>query len=164
QEGVKEKDMLSSKFLDMRYVGQSYELTIPVPGKEIDIKDMEEIVALFHKEHERAYGHCAPEEPVEVANLKLSATGLIPKPKLKELKKGGISPDAALRTRRQVYFSETGGFVECPTYDRYGLTCGNVIKGPAIVADKDATTVIHPGYQAEVDRYGNLILTPEDKT
>ena len=95
---------------------------------------------------------------------KLSATGLIPKPKLKELKKNGISPDAALRTRRKVYFSETEGFVECPTYDRYRLTCGNVIKGPAIVEDKDATTVIHPGYQAEVDRYGNLILTPESKT
>lgn len=45
-------------------------------------------------------------------------------------------------------------------YDRYRLACGNVIRGPAIVEDKDATTVIHPGYQAEVDSYGNLILTP----
>ena len=160
QEGVKEEDMLSSKFMDMRYVGQSYELTIPVPGKEIDVKDMEEITTLFHKEHERAYGHCAPEEPTEVVNLKLSATGFIPKPKLKALKGGKISPEAALRTRRKVYFSETEGFVECPTYDRYRLTRGNVIKGPAIVEDKDATTVIHPGYQAEVGRYGNLLLTP----
>jgi N-methylhydantoinase A len=141
-EGVKEEDMLASRFMDMRYVGQSYELTIPVPGKVIDTKDMEKITALFHKEHERAYGHCAPEEPVEIANLKLSASGLIPKP-----------------TKRMVYFSETEGFVECSTYDRYRLTRGNVIKSPAIVEDKDATTVIHPGYQAEVDRYGNLILT-----
>jgi N-methylhydantoinase A len=160
QEGAKEKDMLASKFMDMRYVGQSYELTIPVPAKEIDVKDMEEIAALFHKEHERAYGHCAPEEPVEVANLKLSATGFIPKPKLKELKRGEINPEAALLSRRNVYFSETGGFVECSIYDRYRLTWGNVIKSPAIVEDKDATTVIHPGYQAEVDKYGNLILTP----
>lgn len=160
QEGAKEKDMLASKFMDMRYVGQSYELTIPVPAKEIDVKDMEEIAALFHKEHERAYGHCAPEESVEVANLKLSATGFIPKPKLKELKRGGINPEAALLSRRKVYFSETGGFVECSIYDRYSLIWGNVIKSLAIVGDKDATTVIHPGYQAEVDKYGNLILTP----
>jgi N-methylhydantoinase A len=160
QEGVKAEDMLSSKFMDMRYVGQSYELTIPVLGKEIDVKAMEEIAALFHKEHEQAYGHCAPEEPVEIANLKLSATGLIPKPELKEIKRGEISPEAALRTRRKVYFSETEDFVECSTYDRYRLTWGNVIKGPVIVEDKDATTVIHPGYQAEVGRYGNLILTP----
>jgi len=160
QEGVKEEAMLFSKFMDMRYVGQSYELTIPVPGKEIDMKDMAAIEALFHKEHERAYGHCAPEEPMEVANLKLSATGFIPKPKLKELKRGATSQEAALRTRRKVYFSETEGFVECSIYDRYRLTWGNVIKGPAIVEDKDATTVIHPGYRAEVGRYGNLILTP----
>jgi len=164
QEGVKEKDMLSSKFMDMRYVGQSYELTIPVPGKKITVNDMAEITALFHKEHERAYGHCAPEEPVEVANLKLSTTGLIPKPKLKEIKRGEASPEAALLARRKVYFTEIEGFTECSIYDRYRLACGNVIKGPAIVEDKDATTVIHPGYRAEVDRYGNLILTLEDKT
>lgn len=90
----------------------------------------------------------------------MSATGFIPKPKLKGLKKGEINPEAALRTRRKVYFSETEGFVECSTYDRYRFTWGNVIKGPAIVEDKDATTVIHPGYQAEVGRYGNLVLTP----
>ena len=160
QEGVKEEDMLSSKFMDMRYVGQSYELTIPVPGKKIAVNDMAEITALFHKEHERAYGHCAPEEPVEIANLKLSATGLIPKPKLRELKRGEASPEAALLTSRKVYFTEIEGFTECSIYDRYRLAYGNVIRGPAIVEDKDATTVIHPGYQAEVDSYGNLILTP----
>lgn len=160
QEGMREEEMLFPKFMDMRYVGQSYELTVPLPGKAIAVRDMPQIAALFHKEHERAYGHCAPEEPIEVVNLKLSATGLIPKPELKELKRGGISPEAALRPRRKVYFSETEGFVDCATYDRYRLTWGNLIKGPAIVADKDATTVIHPGYQAEVGRYGNLILTP----
>ncbi|MDP6043305.1 MAG: hydantoinase/oxoprolinase family protein [Dehalococcoidales bacterium] len=160
QESVKETDMLFSKFMDIRYVGQSYERTIPVPSKEIAIKDMGEIAALFHKEHERAYGHCAPNEPVEVANLKLSATGIIPKPKLKDLKRGESTPEAALLTTRQVYFSETEGFVECSVYDRYKLRQGNAIKSPAIVEDKDATTVIHPGYQVEVGRYGNMILTP----
>ncbi len=160
QEGVREEDMLSAKFMDMRYVGQSYELTIPLPDKEIVSNDMAKITALFHKEHERAYGHCAPEEPVEIANLKLSATGLISRPELRELRRGETSPQAALLTARQVYFSEIEGFTECSIYDRYRLTQGNIIRGPAIVEDKDATTVIHPGYQAEVDRYGNLILTP----
>ena len=158
-EGVAEKDILSAKFMDMRYVGQSFELTIPVPNKELATGDMVEITALFHREHERSYGHCAPEEPVEVANLKLSVTGLIPKPRLKELPKGAEDPAAALRMRRKVHFSESGGFIECPAYDRYRLTQGNVVKGPAIVEDIDATTVIHPGYQVEVGRYGQLKLT-----
>jgi len=159
QEGVKSEGMLSYKFMDMRYVGQSYELTIPLPSKEINTKDIDDAVALFHKEHEKAYGHCAPEEPVEIANLKLSASGLISKPKLREVKRGGIRPEKALRTRRKVYFAEADSFLECPAYDRYRLTWGNVIRGPAIVDDKDATTVVHPGYQAAVDKFGNLILT-----
>lgn len=159
QEGVKSEGMLSYKFMDMRYVGQSYELTIPLPSKEINTKDIDDAVALFHKEHEKAYGHCAPEEPVEIANLKLSASGLISKPKLREVERGGIRPEKALRTRRKVYFAEADSFLECPAYGRYRLTWGNVIRGPAIVDDKDATTVVHPGYQAAVDKFGNLILT-----
>ena len=158
-EGVKSQDMLFAKFIDMRYVGQSYELTLPLPDKELNTRDINNAVAQFHKEHERAYGHCAPEEPVQIANLKLSATGLIAKPKFREIERGEISPEKALRSRRKVYFAEAGGFVECPTYDRYRLTWGNMIKGPAIVDDKDATTVVHPGYQAAVDKFGNLILT-----
>jgi len=159
-EGVAGKDILSAKFIDMRYVGQSFELAIPVPDKELTGDDMAAIAALFHREHERSYGHCAPEEPVEVANLKLSVTGLIAKPRLKELPEGTEDPATALRTTRKVHFSEAGGFIECPAYDRYRLTRGNLVKGPAIVDDIDATTVIHPGYQVEVGRYGQLKLTP----
>ncbi len=159
-EGVADKDMLSTRFMDMRYVGQSFELTIPVPDRALTAGDMVEILARFHREHERTYGHCAPEESVEVANLKLSVTGMIPNPNFKELPQGGISPEKALRVRRKVYFTESGGFIECPSYNRYLLAEGNVLKGPAIVEDKDATTVIHPGYRAEVGRFGDLKLTP----
>lgn len=159
-EGVADKDMLSTRFMDMRYVGQSFELTIPGPDRALDAGDMAEILARFHSEHERTYGHCAPEEPVEVANLKLSVTGLIPNPNFKELPKGGASPEKALRVRRKVYFAESGGFIDCPSYDRYLLAGGNVVEGPAIVEDKDATTVIHLGYRAEVGRFGDLKLTP----
>ena len=57
-----------------------------------------------------------------------------------------------------VYFAEAGGFVDCPSYDRYRLPAGGVIEGPAIVEEMDSTTVIHPGFRAEVDRYGNLLI------
>jgi len=159
QEGMGDADILISRHMDMRYVGQSYELTVPVTDDEIDVSSLGGITALFHREHDRAYGHSAPEEPVEVANLRLSATGLIRKPDLREMKRGSTSPEQALRTKRNVYFTETGGFVQCAIYDRYKLARGNILSGPAIVEDKDATTVIHPDYQAEVDRYGNMILS-----
>jgi N-methylhydantoinase A len=159
REGMKDAEILISRHMDMRYVGQSYELTVPITDGEIDASSLGQTAALFHKEHERAYGHCAPEEPVEVANLKLSAIGLIGKPKLREIKRGSASPEQALRTRRNVYFAEKGNFAKCAIYNRYKLAWGNVLSGPAIVEDKDATTVIHPSYKAEVGRYGNLILT-----
>jgi N-methylhydantoinase A len=60
--------------------------------------------------------------------------------------------------RRPVYFAETGGYGDCPIYDRYRLRAGNVVAGPAIVEEFDSTTVIHPGYAATVDRYGNLLI------
>ena len=65
---------------------------------------------------------------------------------------------AAEKGRRPVYFAERGGFVSCPVYDRYLLATGAVVEGPAIVEELDSTTVIHPGYRALVDRFGNLLL------
>ena len=59
---------------------------------------------------------------------------------------------------RQVFFAEAGGFTDCPSYDRYRLPARGVVEGPAIVEEMDSTTVIHPGFRAEVDRYGNLLI------
>jgi len=62
------------------------------------------------------------------------------------------------KSRRPVVFAERNGFVDCPTYYRYQLFAGDRVAGPAIVEEFDSTTVIHPGYEASVDRYGNLLL------
>jgi N-methylhydantoinase A len=70
----------------------------------------------------------------------------------------GANPIA--HTLRPVYFRETGGFTETPVYDRYQLAGGASIEGPAIVAEMDATTVIHPGYCASVNRFGMLSIEP----
>lgn len=66
--------------------------------------------------------------------------------------------EAARRTVRQVCFAEAGGFVDCPSYDRCRLAAGDGVEGPAIVEEMDSTTVIHPGFRGEVDRYGNLLI------
>ena len=143
--------------VDMRYVGQSYELSIPWgDGRLEDVLDR--MLADFHAEHERAYGFAAPAEPVEFVTLRLTAIGTIAKPRLRELPAGSGDATAALRAVRQVCFAEAGGFVDCPSYDRYRLPAGAVIDGPAIVEEMDSTTVIHPGYRARVDRYGNLLI------
>jgi N-methylhydantoinase A len=167
REGMQESDMTFLRQVDMRYVGQSYELTVPLPGGSLTAEDITRVLEQFHREHDRAYGYSAPEEPAEFVNLRLTATGRIAKPQLRELDRtshpelveAGGDLAAAPKTIRPVYFAESEGYVDCPVYDRYRLGAGVVVEGPAIVEEMDSTTVIHPDYQARVDKFGNLILT-----
>ncbi len=125
-------------------MGQSYELTVPLPDALFGPDQLAPVRAAFHAAHERAYGFSAPDEPVELVTLRLTAVGAIAKPRT---------------ATSAVYFAERGDYVDCPIYDRYRLGAGAVLAGPAIVEEFDSTSVIHPGYQARVDRYGNLLLT-----
>ena len=143
---------------DMRYVGQSYELTISLPDGELTTERLAEVVSRFHREHDREYGFKAESEPVEIVALRLSAIGRIPKPAVPEIATDEQGLHSAMKSPRRVYFEESGGFVECQRYDRYRLGAGQVIVGPAIVEEVDSTTVIHPGYEGEVDRFGNLFV------
>jgi N-methylhydantoinase A len=132
--------------LDLRYVGQSYELTIPAG---------DDLLGRFHAEHDRTYGFSAPEEPVEVVSLRLTSVGSIAKPPPRLLEPGG---SAEPKEHRPVYFAEADGYVDCPIYDRYSLPAAATFPGPAIVEELDSTTVLHPGYVLRVDETGNLLI------
>jgi N-methylhydantoinase A len=157
------------RYLEMRYAGQSYELSIPLGDGSLAGGRLADALAAFHREHERIYGFAAPAEPVEVVNVRATVVGamLRPRPRRVEPDRG---VDAALKQTREVYFGEAGGgagagptgpagFVACPIYDRYRLGSGATLDGPAVVEELDSTTVIHPGYRATVDELGNLLLT-----
>jgi N-methylhydantoinase A len=159
EEGVPPEDIAFQRQVDMRYVGQSYELTVPLGRSRLTPGELERVLDRFHREHNRAYGYGAPDEPVEFVNLRLTAIGKIAKPRLRRIGADSTDPASALKATRPVYFAEAGGFVDCPIYDRYGLGAGCTLRGPAIVEEIDSTTVVHPGYQARIDRFGNLILT-----
>lgn len=160
REGIADQDMAFIRQVEMRYVGQSYELTLPVKNNELMAADITQMLEQFHREHERAYGHSAPGEPTEIVNLRLTALSHIKKPELREIAKQVNSGETqrAIKSHRQVFFAESSGYVDCPIYDRYRLGAGAVISGPAIVEEFDSTTVIHPGFQAQVDKFGNLLL------
>jgi N-methylhydantoinase A len=162
REGVAAERMTFRRFLEMRYVGQSHELSIGVaPGELLDGR-LRATLDQFHREHERAYGFCAPAEPSEVVNIRITAIGEMPRPAFREAGSGRDAPSAVKGSRR-VHFAEllsdeTDGFVDCRIYDRYRLTSGAEVRGPAIVEELDSTTVIHPGFGATVDRFGNLLV------
>ena len=146
REGISGAAIDFARKVDLRYVGQSYELTIPAGDG---------MTERFHVEHDRTYGFAAPAEPIEVVSLRLTSVGRIAKPPPRLLEAGGqVEP----KERRQVYYAEAGGYVDCPIYDRYALYAGTAFAGPAIVEEFDSTTVVHPGYVACVDEAGNLLI------
>jgi len=154
RENVTESQMQFIRHFDLRYVGQSYELSLLAPS-DIDANQLQRLSEQFHAEHERAYGFSAVDEPIQLVNLRLTATGEIAKPRLRRLREG--SGGVPISSRR-VYFAETEGFVDCPVFDRYSLGAGDHLVGPAIVAELDSTTLIHPGFAASVDEFGNLLI------
>ncbi|HEY2220309.1 MAG TPA: hydantoinase/oxoprolinase family protein [Gaiellaceae bacterium] len=148
-EGVAEDAIEFERRLDLRYVGQSYELTVPAGG---------ELAQRFHAEHDRVYGFSAESEPIECVSLRLTTIGRIAKPPPRALARGD-APEAS--SRREVYFAEAGGYVDSPIYDRYVLGAGARLAGPAVVEEFDSTTVVHPGYGLRVDEHGNLFIEKE---
>jgi N-methylhydantoinase A len=159
REGLERDEIDFVRQLDLRYVGQGYELTLATDGVDLAKAGFDELTNSFHLEHERAYGHAAPEEPVEFVSVRVAAIGRIEKPRPRDAVTAEDT-SGALKATREVYFRSAGGFVECPVYDRYQLAKDAAVDGPAIVEEFDSTTVIHPDYRAIVDRYSNLIVTP----
>jgi N-methylhydantoinase A len=145
--------------VDMRYIGQSYELPIGLAAF-IDA-DWVALVPAFHAEHARRFGHSDPAAPVEIVSFAVTATGLIDTPELPRPPAGDSEPPAEARTgTRRAYFEEGAGgeWAECPVWQREALLAGNEIAGPAIVEEVSSTTVLYPGDHARVDEVGSLIV------
>ena len=158
REGVKPQQNLLRRQLEMRYVGQSFELVIPLSESGQRMFEVDEVVKRFHEDHQATYGTSTTDAPVEIVNLRVTAIGRIAKPKLREIGRAGGAVSLAQKATRPVFFPEETGMIECPIYDRYALGADMVVEGPAVVEEVDSTTVIHPGYEALVDRFGNLLL------
>src|ERR1700733_8820480 len=145
---------------DLRYVGQGYELKIPFPEGVIGAQELAAVWARFHKAHEREYGHAFVASPIEIVNLRVVGVGQMPKIAKLTAPEGTTLEDARVRTGECV-FRIDGALraFETSFYRRHLLPVGKVFSGPAIVLQKDSTTVIPPGCSAINDPAGNLILT-----
>ena len=146
--------------VEMRYWGQSFELSVPTPvSSTIDQAWMDELTESFHDAHETAYGFRANDEPVELVNLRLTTIGKIARPQMRKLDATNTDASSATKGERPVYFAENSGdkgIVQTPVYDRSKLPAGAVFTGPAIIEEPDCTTVIHPSWTVTVDEFGNL--------
>ena len=145
--------------MDLRYYGQSYELTIST-YKPFTEKALRKTVESFHKKHEAIYGYAVEKERVELVNIKVIAVGLVKKPRLKEKPLNQEKPEKdAIIAQRKVFFEQDNEYVKTSIYKRVRLKAGNVISGPAVIEQYDATTVVYPDWIASVDRFGNIVLS-----
>ncbi|PYM90585.1 MAG: methylhydantoinase [Candidatus Rokuibacteriota bacterium] len=140
---------------DARYVGQGYELAVPVPSGRLDADALVRVRASFDEVYAARYGYASPTEPVEIVTWKLSAVG--GSPRIALAKAATRSVGEGRKGTRRAYFPEARGYVDTPVYDRYALAAGTLLSGPAIVEERESTTVLPPGVTATVDGYANLI-------
>jgi N-methylhydantoinase A len=146
--------------LDMRYPHQGYELALDCPPGSLTSDGLEQLRHDFDALHEQVYGVSAPDELVEIVNVRVRTVVARERHHAALDGAGAEPPDAARTGEREVHF-EPAGFVSTPVYDRTLLRPGMRVVGPAIVEQLDATTVIGPRWSGTVDRYGNLPLSKE---
>jgi N-methylhydantoinase A len=135
--------------VDMRYEGQGYELTVPL------VDSGERLLTDFHDAHRQRYGHSDPSRVVEAITVRLRAHLPREEAPVPKLRQAGADASAALAGRRLVHLTRP---TQVPVFDRDRLRGGNVIEGPAIVAQLDSTTLVAPEWRALVDKRGNLIM------
>jgi N-methylhydantoinase A len=143
------------RLLDLRYLGQSFELAVPLAAGE----GAGALAARFHALHERRYGFCVPEEPVELVAARVLAAGRVARPDPAPAPRGTGSP--APVGVRAVVTDRPGAPADAAVYERAALGAGDRVAGPALVHEPDATTYLPPGWTAEVGGHGDLVATPE---
>ncbi len=140
------------RLLDMRYLGQAFELAVPAGG---------DFVFAFHRAHEQRYGYADAKRAVEIVNVRARMIGATAKPSLPRSRSGSSDARTAVIDSRRAFFS--GKVAEAPVYDRARLRAGHRFAGPAIVMEYSATTMLPTGWSVQVDSYESLIVTKQTR-
>ena len=147
---------------DLRYVGQGYELKIALPGGKIDAQGLAKLWSDFHAAHLTEYGHCFEASPIEIVNVGVSGVGAMPKLRASRAPEGGSLEKARVRNGRCLF--RVGGELrpfDTVFFQRKLLPVAERFSGPAIILQKDSTTVVPPGATAIVDPSGNILIALE---
>ena len=160
-EGIEEERRGLDLSLDMRYVGQNFELSVPLDAASTRARHalpgVADLAERFYRIHETTYGYCNRHDPIEVVNCRLNARGRV----FDEAPPDGAPPGErrpAPVAHREVWFSARESR-RSAVYLRERLRAGDRIDGPAVIEQLDATTPVHPGDAGRVDPAANLILS-----
>jgi len=155
----KSKSFIYARSLDIHYVGQGYEINVPLPNSNFSKLKKEDILRTFASTYQDIYGRTYPDKNMEIMHLRVIATApgrSFDFQKFSEKEKGLVR--SAIKGRRKAYSSVNGSFVDFTIYDRYQLTYGATLDGPAMIEEKESTTVLDRDAWASIDEYGNIVI------
>jgi N-methylhydantoinase A len=150
----------------MRYVGQSYEVTTPVPSGRLEAADVEALGGAFNEVHEREYGVASSDFPVAFVTLRVTGIGRTTKPQADELAaalgahRTESNGSGSVKGQRRAYFG--GEHHEVEVHDVTRLAPDQEISGPAIIEQADGVIVVPPGSRARADRFDNVTISPAE--
>jgi len=153
--GAQFDEITLTRTADMRHIGQGFEIAVPIPDGPLNASALSGIREAFFDSYHQLFERTVRDVPIEAMSWRLAASAPTPDVKL-DFDSQSTEEKASLKGSRQVYFPETG-FTACDVYDRYALRPGDSFTGPAVVEERESTTVIGPGGKVSVDPYRNLI-------
>jgi N-methylhydantoinase A len=163
-EGFKTDQVEFRRYFTMRYRRQTAGVEMPLRFDRFDTKRMADIQSAFEKKYQELYGVGAgyTKAGIEISEIRVDAVGKVAKPKMSAQRKGRGNARAALKGKRQVFFTRPHRkFIDAQVYDYDRLTVGTVIRGPAIIELPFTTTLVPPEHKISIDPYRNLVLELE---
>lgn len=151
EEDVAATTMSFERSADMRYIGQEYFVNIP-----IDAIDRERITRTFHEAYQNQYGHSTPGAPIEFVNLRVSAVGQVDKHVHTFLPTEGRDP---VKAERDIVFD--GRSLATDVFEREHMPVGKPFRGPLVIEEHSATTVVPPGYSIQIEPTGHMMIRVE---
>ncbi len=154
-EGFASDQRRYARSADLRYLGQAFEVRVPIGDGPVTRTLMDEAAERFHQAHRELYGYDFrgdPHQHVEWVNLRVSGIGPIKRPELTEIP-AGQGAESAVTGTRPAYFDE---WVTTAVYDRTKLGAGDELDGPAVIEEFSSTIPVHPGFRARIDAFGNI--------
>ena len=157
EDRVLKKDVTKNYFVEMRYIGQSHEIEVPVTG-EINKNLIAKAQSLFHEIHQNTYSYSDKSADVEFVTLRTVHQKLSQESSILEKTQKSKKHKVVNKTFRNVCFSKKLGFKKVPIYKRIDLSRGFELKGPAIIEQPDTTTILHANHFLQVDKFNNLLI------
>lgn len=157
--GVAEADVGFTYNVEMRYVGQGYEVPVRIPGRLIDHPDPTEIRGLFEEAYRQYFGQSLEGFRIETISWRLQAEASRAVSNLQfSWLCQGLGTVAFVKGRRPIYLADRRGFHEVEVYDRYCLPAGIELQGPAVIEERESTLFVGPDSTIRVDHCGNVVV------